>query len=121
MTGRVSELPEPDIEYRLAHALLGNTNPVDRAIVGALAGRPRRYSELKPLLDGKADHNLTMALERLQRDGVIAQTVDARRRPPVKSYQLTNLGVLVLLRMHEMIPAHESARILLRGRGEAEG
>jgi DNA-binding HxlR family transcriptional regulator len=114
-------LPEPDIEYRIAHALLGSAHGLDRAIVGALAGRPRRYSELKPLLKGKTDNNLTMALERLRRDGVIAQSVDTRKKPVLKTYELTQLGVLVLLRMHEMIPAHESARILLRGRGEARG
>lgn len=114
-------LPDPDVEYRLAHGLLGSTNALDRRIVESLAGRPRRYSELKPLLGRKADNNLTMALERLQRDGILDQTVDARRKPAVKSYHLTDLGVLVLLRMHEMLPAHESARILLRGRGEVEG
>jgi DNA-binding HxlR family transcriptional regulator len=107
------------VEYRLAHALLGNTNPLDRAIVVSLVGRPRRYSELKGLLEGKADNNLTMALERLRRDGLIDQFVNARKRPIVKSYQLTELGVLVVFRMNQMLPAHESAQALLRGRGAA--
>lgn len=114
-------LPEPDVEYRLAHALLGATNPLDRGIVLSLVGRPRRYSELKPLLSRKAENNLTMALERLRRDGIIGQTVSARRRPPIKTYELTELGILVVFRMNQMIPAHESAQALLRGRGEVDG
>jgi DNA-binding HxlR family transcriptional regulator len=112
-------LPVQDIEYRLAHALLGNTNGLDRAVVTALVGRPRRYSELKPLLDGKAENNLTMALDRLRRDGIIAQTVNARRRPPVKTYMLSELGVLVVFVMNQMVPAHESIEALRRGRVDA--
>lgn len=111
-------LPEPDVEYRLAHALLGGTNRLDRDIVLALVGRPKRFSELKPLLGEKAENNLTMALDRLRRDGIIAQTVNARRRPPVRTYQLTDLGVLVVFRMNQMVPAHESIEALRRGRGE---
>ena len=109
-------LPPQDVEFRLAHALLGSTNPLDREVLVSLVGRPRRYSELKPLLGEKAENNLTMALDRLRRDGLLAQTVNARRRPVVKTYQLTDLGVLVVFRMNQMIPAHESVRALLRGR-----
>ena len=117
MTGTFrAPLPPQDVEFRLAHALLGSTNALDRDILIALVGRPRRYSELKPLLREKAENNLTMALDRLRRDGLSAQTVNARRRPPVKAYQLTELGVLVVFRMNQMIPAHESIDALLRGR-----
>lgn len=108
--------PAQDVEYRLAHALLGGTNALDRDILTALVGRPKRYSELKPLLGEKGENNLTMAIERLRRDGMIAQTVSARKRPIVKSYQLTDLGVLVVFRMNQMIPAHDSIEALLRGR-----
>lgn len=110
-------LPPPDVEFRLAHALLGGTNPLDREIVLSLVGRPKRYSELKPLLGEKAENNLTMALDRLRRDGILAQTVNARKRPVTKTYHLTDLGVLVVFRMNQMIPAHESVQALLRGRG----
>lgn len=107
--------PAEDVEYHHAHRLLGQDNPLDRAIVEGLVGRPRRYGELKALLDGKRDHNLTMALDRLRRDGLVDQRVDASTKPPAKSYELTNLGIQVVLRMHEMVPAHVSAQILLRG------
>lgn len=113
-------LPEPDIEFRIAHALLGSTNPLDRQIVESLVGRPKRYSELKPLLKKKADNNLTMALARLVRDGLVAQLVDARARPLVKSYQLTALGILVIFRMNQMLPVHESVEAYLRGRAASK-
>jgi DNA-binding HxlR family transcriptional regulator len=118
-TGYVPPPPEPDMEYRQAHHLLGSDNPLDREILESLVGRPHRFSELKPLLKAKRDHNLTMALERLRRDGLIAQRVDARRKPVVKSYELTHLGILVVLRMQQMIPAYESAQVLLRGQQAA--
>src|SRR5687768_16064616 len=113
--GDASHPPAEDVEYPHAHRLLGQDNPLARRIVEDLVGRPRRYGELKGLLDGKRDHNLTMALDRLRRDGLVDQRVDASTKPLVKSYELTNLGVQVVLRMHEMIPAHVSAQILLRG------
>lgn len=113
--GYAAHPPAEDVEYHHAHRLLGQDNPLDRAIVEDLVGRPRRYGELKALLAGKRDHNLTMALDRLRRDGLVDQRIDASNKPPTKSYELTNLGVQVVLRMHEMIPAHVSAQTLLRG------
>lgn len=113
--GYVAPSPAEDVEYHHAHRLLGQDNPLDRRIVETLVGRPRRYGELKGLLEGKRDHNLTMALDRLRRDGLVDQRVDASSRPTVKSYELSQLGIQVVLRMHEMLPAHISAQILLRG------
>jgi DNA-binding HxlR family transcriptional regulator len=115
MRGYAAPPPAPDVEYHHAHRLLGQTNPLDRSILEILVGRPRRYGDMRILLDGKRDHNLTMALERLRRDGLVDQRVDASTRPPVKAYELTQLGIQVVLRMHEMLPAHVSAQILLRG------
>lgn len=119
-SGYTAPPPAEDVEYHHAHRLLGQDNPLDRRIVEDLVGRPRRYGELKGLLDGKRDHNLTMALDRLRRDGIIDQRIDVATKPPVKSYELTNLGIQVVLRMHEMIPAHVSAQILLRGQAASE-
>lgn len=113
--GYTASPPAEDVEFRHAHRLLGQDNPLDRRIVESLVGRPHRYGELKALLEGKRDHNLTMALERLRRDGLVDQRVDASSRPPTKSYELTHLGIQVILRMHEMLPAHISAQVLLRG------
>lgn len=111
----VDLLPSEDEEYRLAHKLLGKKNHLDRRILEQLVGRPRRFSELEPLLEGKAKNNLTAALARLRNDGLIDQRVEAQRRPLVKRYELTELGVLVVFRMNQMLPAHLSAQALRRG------
>lgn len=113
---RIDLLPPPDEEYRLAHRLLGKENDLDLRILTALVGRPRRFSELGALLGVKQKNNLTVALARLRRDGLIDQRIDARRRPPTHRYELTQLGVLVVFRMNQMLPAHESAEALRRGR-----
>ncbi|MCA1813417.1 MAG: winged helix-turn-helix transcriptional regulator [Halobacteriales archaeon] len=109
-------LPPPDVEYLLAHRLLADPNALRRDVVLELVGRPCRYAELRDALKVKGDVKLTRALRHLEDDGIVDQRVDASRRPPVMSYELGPLGRLVLIRMLQMIPAEESARILLRGR-----
>lgn len=108
-------LPRPDEEYRLAHKLLGKSNDLDRQILMALVSHPKRFSQLEPLLASKAKNNLTAALARLRRDGLIDQRIEARKKPPTSRYELTELGVLVVIRMNQMIPAHEAAEALRRG------
>ncbi len=114
-SGYLASLPPEDIEYLHGHRLLGRPNNLDRRIMDELVGRPKHYGELKSLLDGNRGRNLAMALNRLQRDGLVEQRIDTSTRPPGKSYELSNLGVLVVLRMHEMIPAFVAAETLLRG------
>lgn len=113
-------LPVPDVEYLLAHRLIADKNPLRKSVVLELLGRPRRYSELREALRVRGDNRLTRALRYLQVDGVVDQRVDASQRPPVPSYELSPLGRLVLVRMLQMIPAEESARLLLRGKAAAE-
>lgn len=108
--------PEPDIEYRLAHRLLGARSDLDRKVLGALVGRPRRFSELKEVLGGRKDANLTQSLRRLQRDGLVRTRLHARVHPVVKVHELTPLGCLVVFLVAQMATAHESAEALLRGR-----
>lgn len=113
-------LPEPDVEYRLAYRLLSARSSLDREVLLALVARPRRYAELKPLLRGRRDHNLTKSLHRLRWGGLVDQRGDFRHDPPVTTYELSNLGTLVVFRMMQMLPAHESAEALLRGRAAGE-
>lgn len=94
-------LPPERLEYGLAHQYMGQSNPLVRDILYGLVGQPKRYSELKPLLRGKKDNNLTNALENLLDDGVIDQRVDARRKPATYLYQLTELGKLVVFKMEQ--------------------
>lgn len=108
-------LPEPDIEYKLAARLLGKRDDLDLKILESLVGRPRRYSELKPLLKGRRDHVLTKSLQRLRRDGVIDQGLDLQQDDPERYYSLTNLGVLAVFRVHEMRPVQESIEAARRG------
>lgn len=106
-------LPERDAEYRIALRLLNQDPPFDRRILEDLVGRPKRYSELNVLPGDRNDDALTKALNRLREGGVIQQRVNLDRDQRV--YQLTELGKLVLFRMHEMVPHAESIRAYERG------
>jgi DNA-binding HxlR family transcriptional regulator len=107
--------PDPDVEYRLAHRLLGARSDLDRRVLGALVGRPQRFSDLKRVLGGRKDANLTQSLRRLSRDGLVRARVQARAKPATKIHELTPLGALVVFRIVQMSTAHASADALLRG------
>jgi DNA-binding HxlR family transcriptional regulator len=113
-------LPPKDVEYLLAHRLLSDPNRLRKAVVLQLLGRPQRYGELRAALGIRSDNRLTRALRYLQEDGIVDQRVDASHRPPVLSYELSALGRVVLVRMLQMIPADDSARLLLRGKAASE-
>lgn len=113
-------LPAEDIEYKLAYKLLGKDNTLDKEIMFRLVGRPQRYSELKPLLGDKHDHNLTMALERLRDDGLLRRRTDFREGSQVDSYELSELGKLVVFNMVRMGPVQDSIDAYLRGREALE-
>lgn len=101
-----SWMPEPDIEYKLALRLLNQDPPLDRRILEQLVGRPHRYNELKPLLKGRNDNVLTKALARIRDEGLISQGLHSTRTDE-RRYQLTELGKLVVFRIHEMLPYEE--------------
>jgi DNA-binding HxlR family transcriptional regulator len=106
-------LPPKDLEYKLAVRLLNQEPALDRRIVEALVGRPARYRDLRPLLGGRNDNVLTKALARLRTEGVIKQglILDTKER----KYALTELGKLVVFRLHEMVPHRESIEAYERG------
>ncbi len=108
--------PQPDVEYRLAFRLLGARSDLDRRVLGALVGRPQRFSELKRVLGDRKDANLTQSLARLQQNGLLRTRMQARRPPATKLYELTGLGSLVVFHMAEMSLAHSSAQALMRGK-----
>ena len=109
-------MPEADVEYRLAAKLIGKAEPLDRRIIEALVGGPQRYSELRALIGKRRDHVRTKALARLRSDGLIVQRLDLDANPPPMSYVLSQLGILVVLKLHEMVPVHESLEAARRGR-----
>jgi DNA-binding HxlR family transcriptional regulator len=64
-------------------------------IVSALAGGPRRYSELAARIQGVSPKMLTQTLRGLERDGMISRTVFPVV-PPRVDYALTDLGSSLL-------------------------
>ena len=60
-------------------------------IVMMLAGGPRRFSELKRMVDGISQRMLTLTLRGLERDGLLTRTVTPTI-PPRVDYELTELG-----------------------------
>lgn len=64
-------------------------------IVGALAGGPRRYTELARRLQAISPKMLTQTLRGLERDGLVARMVHAVV-PPRVDYELTPLGMSLL-------------------------
>lgn len=80
---------------------LESGNPLDRAIAMTLIGRPHRYAELEPLLRGKGDNNLTQALRRLRDEGIIQMRTNFRASPRYDYYELTDLGIDVVLGLAE--------------------
>jgi DNA-binding HxlR family transcriptional regulator len=62
-------------------------------ILYQLTERPHRFGELLKSVDGLSQKVLTATLRDLQRNGLIARTVDATTVPIAVTYSLTPLGV----------------------------
>src|SRR4051812_38554725 len=60
-------------------------------IVMMLSDGPRRFSELKRMVDGISQRMLTLTLRGLERDGLVTRTVTPTI-PPRVDYELTGLG-----------------------------
>lgn len=60
-------------------------------IVMLLAGGPRRFNEMKRMIEGISQRMLTLTLRGLERDGLVRRTVFPTV-PPRVDYELTDLG-----------------------------
>ncbi|MCK0209601.1 helix-turn-helix transcriptional regulator [Starkeya koreensis] len=60
-------------------------------IVMMLADGPRRFNEMKRMIDGISQRMLTLTLRGLERDGLVSRTVYPTI-PPRVDYELTPLG-----------------------------
>ncbi len=60
-------------------------------IIRLLGDGPRRFNEIKRLVDGISQRMLTLTLRGLERDGLISRTVYPTI-PPRVDYELTDLG-----------------------------
>ena len=107
-------LPAEDVEYSLAVRLLAQDPPLDREVLEALVGAPKRYRDMKELLKGRNDNVLTKSLARLRGGGCIKQGIDLDAKGE-KTYSLTELGKLAVFRLHEMVPHAQSIQAYQRG------
>jgi DNA-binding HxlR family transcriptional regulator len=60
-------------------------------VIMMLSDGPRRFSELKRMVDGISQRMLTLTLRGLERDGMVTRTVTPTI-PPRVDYELTGLG-----------------------------
>ncbi|MBT2207178.1 MULTISPECIES: helix-turn-helix domain-containing protein [Actinomadura] len=60
-------------------------------VLTALLAQPRRYHELRAVVEGISDKSLAATLRALQQDGLVHREVGAGQPPPV-TYSVTPLG-----------------------------
>jgi DNA-binding HxlR family transcriptional regulator len=87
-------------------------------VVMILSAEPRRFNELKRLVDGISQRMLTITLRNLERDGLVSRTMFPTI-PPRVDYALTPLGHSLRVPVmalggwvSENLPAIEAARNL---------
>lgn len=101
-------VPSPmvaDEEYDAAVRLLSG-NALDVQIMEGLIGRPRRYSDLQPLLKGRSDNVLNRALDRLLEADLIDRVTQPGPTTPIHTYELTPLGAHALFALARLREAH---------------
>ncbi len=101
------------MEYTLAVQLLAQPAKTQLQILEALMGEPKTFTQLKPVLRGRNNNVLTKSLRSLREKGMIQTGLQSDLK--TKTYRLTSLGMLVILRCHEMIPHHQSIEAYRRG------
>lgn len=102
-------LPEPEHEVKLAHWLLGRESDLDLRVLEALLGEPKRYRDLRDqLIEGSSDTPLTRALRRLGERGLVRKGMNLDDPGDPRYYAATSLGVLVVLKAHELKPIAET-------------
>ena len=95
----VTKAPWPDTLPKIDHPKCRSIAPIlarvgdkwSMLIVMTLAGGPRRFNELKRLIEGISQRMLTFNLRGLERDGLVKRTMFATI-PPRVDYELTELG-----------------------------
>lgn len=84
--------PEPDLPVKRACRIIAQGTDIDERVLRSLAEGAKRYSELKPVLDGRHDHNLTVALKRLQEEGLVRRRSGRGDGRGIHRYELSGLG-----------------------------
>jgi DNA-binding HxlR family transcriptional regulator len=80
-------------------------------VVALLRAGPKRFTELRNLIEGISQRMLTLTLRGLERDGLVKRTVEPTI-PPRVDYELTRLGRTLLdpiLALGQWAQEHRSA------------
>lgn len=96
----VDETEGPAPEWQLAIELLTQESGLWSNILYRLLGCPRRYSDLKPLLENQAENTLTYGLEKLSKEGLVKRKSSIIQDELVKTYQITNKGIDTFLNLY---------------------
>lgn len=94
--------PEPGIPIKRACRIIAQDTDIDERVLRSLSDGAKRYSELKPVLDGRHDHNLTVALKRLQQEGLVRRRSGRGEGQDIHRYELSGLGHHTLLAIDEI-------------------
>lgn len=94
--------PEPGTPIKRACRIIAQDTDIDERVLRSLSEGAKRYSELKPVLDGRHDHNLTVALKRLQQEGLVRRRSGRGEGRDIHRYELSGLGHHTLLAIDEI-------------------
>lgn len=97
-------VPQEGEEAKLAHALIGRKDALDRRVLEELLGDPKRFRDLRHLVGTKSDTLLTRTLSRLGDAGLVRQGLNLKDPGDPRYYAATRLGVQVALKAHEFRP-----------------
>jgi DNA-binding HxlR family transcriptional regulator len=78
-------------------------------VMSVLGSGPRRYSELRRVIDGISQRMLTLTVRSLERDGLITRTVTPST-PPRVDYALTPVGQTLSTEVSALIQWSEKHR-----------
>ena len=81
-------------------------------VVGQLAQGPMRFNALRRAIDGVSQRMLTLTLRALERDGLVARTVQASV-PPRVDYALTPTGQTLLDPVRALVAWAEAHRTVI--------
>jgi DNA-binding HxlR family transcriptional regulator len=111
-----TEHPQPSDCRKVSQILARIGDKWSVLVVMMLGEKPRRFNEIKRMIDGISQRMLVLTLRGLERDGMVTRTIFPTI-PPRVDYELTELGrslrdpvVALGLWAHSHMPEIEAAR-----------
>lgn len=105
----------------LAYEVLSQESGLWGRILYSLLGRPRRFSELEPQLEEASPNNLTYALKKFRRKGLIDRRKDLVDDEVVPIYQITPQGIDVYFQARMIETLIEATHRVTALEGERAG